>query len=184
MKTFSPAYLKLLEEQHQNKPDFGVSSLEYAPMVAELINANNISTVLDYGAGEGRLQQAVQPYLNHDVTMQMYDPAVPTFSERPQAQQMVCCINVLQCVEPEYIDSVLDDLKNLTGEMAYFTIPTGPADMDLSDGRNAALTQQPPEWWLPRLMERFKLWYFSRVPGGFVVVLEAMDRKPAGSSVQ
>jgi hypothetical protein len=39
----------------------------------------------------------------------------------------------------------------------------------LPDGRNAHLIQEPPEWWLPKLLERFDLYTFQRMPGGFAV---------------
>ena len=177
MKTLSDDYQGLLEKQIKERPDFGESSLRYAPMVAELINSNSITQVLDYGAGEGQLVEALKPHLAHDITVQLYEPALANCSERPVSAEMVTCIDVLHCVEPDYIDSVLDDLKALTKKMAFLTILTEAADLELLDGRNTALIQSPAEWWLSKLMERFTLWYFSRVPKGFVVVLEALDRK-------
>jgi len=34
------------------------------------------------------------------------------------------------------------------------------------------LIQQPPSWWLPKLLERFELSAFNRVPNGFWVIVE------------
>ena len=39
---------------HQN-PDYGVASVHYAPLVAEVIEAVGAKELLDYGAGKGRL---------------------------------------------------------------------------------------------------------------------------------
>jgi hypothetical protein len=36
-------------------------------------------------------------------------------------------------------------------------VHTGPAKKTLSDGRNAHINQQPMQWWLPKLWERFDL---------------------------
>jgi hypothetical protein len=43
----------------------------------------------------------------------------------------------------------------------------------LSDGRNAHLIQQPPDWWLPKFMSRFELAMFQKMPQGFWVVMQA-----------
>jgi hypothetical protein len=41
--------------------------------------------------------------------------------------------------------------------IAFITIHTGPAMKTLPDGRNAHLTQQPMEWWLPKLWSRWDI---------------------------
>jgi len=53
-----------------------------------------------------------------------------------------------------------------------FTVHIGPAVKVLSDGRNAHLIQQPPAWWLPRILERFELVRFNRLASGFWVGVE------------
>ena len=75
-------------------------------------------------------------------------------------------------VEPDLLDNVLDDLKRVLKRCGMFTIATGPARRILPDGRNAHLIQQPPSWWLPKLMQRFDLVLFNRVPRGFLVIVE------------
>ena len=46
----------------------------------------------------------------------------------------------------------------------------------LPDGRNAHLIQQPPRWWLPRIMDRFELVTFNRGKMGFFVTVEPKRR--------
>jgi hypothetical protein len=70
---------------------------------------------------------------------------------------MVTCIDVLEHIEPDCLDNVLDDLERLAEVLVFLTIHTGPAAKVLSDGRNAHLTQQPIEWWLPKIWNRFDL---------------------------
>jgi hypothetical protein len=70
----------------------------------------------------------------------------------------------------------LDDLKSLVERCGFFTVHIGPAIKTLPDGRNAHLIQQPADWWLPRLMSRFNLVVFQRMPQGFWVLVE---RKPS-----
>ena len=70
---------------------------------------------------------------------------------------MVACIDVLEHIEPQCLDSVLDHLAALTEGVAFLSIHTGPAVKVLSDGRNAHLTQEPMMWWLPKLWNRWEL---------------------------
>ncbi len=161
-------YRRQQEKLHQN-PDYGVASVQFAPLVTKILNQTGARTLLDYGAGKGRLMQNVQPA--HDVEFTLYDPAIPELSEVPEGKfDLVCCIDVLEHVEPECLDSVLDSLQRVTGEYAFLTVHTGPAVKTLDDGRNAHLIQQPPYWWLPKIMARFDLMSFQALPNGFYVV--------------
>lgn len=159
------------EEQttlHEN-PNYGVASLSYAPMVTSLINNLQVSHVLDYGAGKGRLAQAVEP--EHKITIELYDPAIKEISEAPNPAELVCCIDVLEHIEPECLDDVLDDLQRVTSQYGFFTIHTGPAVKELSDGRNAHLTQEPYTWWLPKLWSRFHIHQMTQDAHGFFVIV-------------
>jgi len=88
---------------------------------------------------------------------------------------------VLEHIEPDLLDNVLDDLKRVTAGKGIFTVHTGEAVKTLPDGRNAHLIQQPPEWWLPGLIERFDLVAFNRMPMGFWVVVERKDSVGVGA---
>ena len=70
----------------------------------------------------------------------------------------------------------LDDLQRVASGVGVFTVHTAPAKKVLPDGRNAHLIQQPPEWWLPKFMERFDLATFNRMPMGFWVGVERKSR--------
>lgn len=93
----------------------------------------------------------------HQITYQAYDPGVPRFSKGPIPAELVCCIDVLEHIEPEYLDHVLDDLARLTEGVCFLTVTTVPALKCLEDGRNAHLIQEPMAWWLPKLFERFEI---------------------------
>ena len=89
------------------------------------------------------------------------------------------CIDVLEHIEPAYLDNVLDDLQRCTDVIGVFTVACGPAMKILPDGRNAHLIQEPPEWWLPKPMQRFTLQSFQREHygrdnDGFVVVVSPL----------
>ncbi len=153
---------------HEN-PNYGVASVQFAPLVSQIIEQTGARTLLDYGAGKCRLMHNVE--VSHDVAFTCYDPAIPELSERPKGQfDLVCCIDVLEHIEPEFLPGVLNELEAATGSYAFLTVHTGPAVKVLADGRNAHLIQKPPSWWLPQIMERFELMTFQSLPNGFFVV--------------
>lgn len=157
------------QQQLHGNPNYGVASIQFAPLVTEFLNQFGIRTLLDYGAGKGRLAKHIRP--NHEIVMTFYDPAVPVWSNLPKPHQMVVCIDVLEHIEPDLLNNVLDHLAELTEKIGFFTVHTGPAIKVLSDGRNAHLIQKPPSWWLPKIFERFELITFQRTGAGFWVLV-------------
>jgi len=159
MDVISESYRQQQTELHE-KGNYGVTGGKYAPLVSEIINRLEVQHVLDYGCGRNlSLMRALKA--DHKFKYQAYDPAVEAFSSDPAPAEMVCCIDVLEHIEPDKIENVLDHLMELTEAVAFITVSTGPAMKVLSDGRNAHLIQQPAEWWLPRLMARFDLHTFQ-----------------------
>jgi len=167
----SEEYRKEQEELHKN-PNYGVASVSFAPMVTNLINNLGIEEMLDYGAGKGRLAQSIEP--DHKIQIELYDPAMPDYSDEPSPRELVACIDVLEHIEPDCLDGVLDDLKRVTKRYGFFTIHTGPAIKVLSDGRNAHLTQEDYTWWLPKLWSRFHIHNFTHTDSGFFVIVRTI----------
>jgi len=157
---------------------YGVASAQYAPMVAKIINSNSVNELLDYGAGS-RLTLiktiAENRLVSRKFDYRAYEPAVEMYAKPPEPAEMVACIDVLEHIEPECLDDVLDDLKRLTNKIGFFTVSTGPANKTLPDGRNAHLIQEPAEWWLPKITDRFMLQTFQRAPGGFMVLVSPVE---------
>jgi hypothetical protein len=171
----SEQYRRMQEELHRN-PDYGVASVGYAPLVAEILKQVRATELLDYGAGKGRLGQTLRQQIQGPLTIHHYDPAVPEWSAPPAPCGFVACIDVLEHIEPHLLDNVLDDLKRVTARVGVFTMHTGAAVKVLPDGRNAHLIQQPAGWWLPKILERFELVTFNRMPQGFWVGVERKQR--------
>ena len=155
MNTISDAYLKQQINLHQNA-GYGVASLAFAPHVAEFIKSQDIATVSDYGAGKMRLLEGLQRAGLTEIEYYPYDPVFPEYGP-PRPAQLVCCIDVLEHVELDYLERVLDDLQVLTVNLGFFSIHLGPAKKILDDGRNAHLIQQSEGWWLNRLSGRFEI---------------------------
>jgi hypothetical protein len=154
--------------------NYGLAALQYGKPVRELLEICGARTLLDYGCGSKRsLLQALE--LPDGVAYEGYDPAVPAYAKPPSPAQLVACIDVLEHIEPEFLDNVLDELGALCDPLGFFTIHTGPAGKVLMDGRNAHLIQQPASWWLPRLQQRFKLLRVQDVPNGFAVVVQSLS---------
>lgn len=166
-------YRRMQQELHRN-PNYGVASVQYAPLVAQVMEASGVDEILDYGAGKGRLGKTLQEMYENPLTIHHYDPAIPEWSQPPRPCRLVACIDVLEHIEPVLLANVLDDLRRVTLQVGVFTVHTGPAAKFLPDGRNAHLIQKPPSWWLPKFLERFELVTFNRMPqlGGFYVVVE------------
>jgi hypothetical protein len=171
----SEDYRRLQEQLHED-PQYGMASIQFAPIVAELVGLSGSGELLDYGAGKGRLGLSLRDLVKHPLTVHHYDPAVPQWSARPQPCRFVACIDVLEHIEPERLERVLEDLKRVTIGVGFFTVHTLPAFKQLPDGRNAHLIQRPASWWVPAIMEHFELVSYNRIPTGFWVAVEAKAR--------
>ena len=177
----SPDYKEQCYELHRKSEGWGVASLAQAPLLAQLINKLGVTKVLDYGAGKCRLGKALQQAgITQSVTMTYYDPGVPAdygvedITVPPLPHELVACIDVLEHIEPDYIDVVLDDLKRVTEQYGFFTIACAKAMKTLPDGRNAHILIQPPWWWLEKLSERFKIHQFNGNADHFVVFVKPL----------
>ena len=167
----SEEYRKMQQQLHEN-PQYGMASVQYAPLVAQVMEQVGATELLDYGAGKGRLGATLNEHTKVPLTIHHYDPAIPAWSARPGPCGLVACIDVLEHIEPPLLDHVLDDLQRVTARVGVYTVHTQPALKVLPDGRNAHLIQQPAAWWLPRFMARFELASFNRMPQGFWIVVE------------
>jgi hypothetical protein len=168
--TISPEYLALQKELHKN-PDYGVASIFYAPLVKQLLEATKAKSLSDYGAGKKNLEKALHNLGKRDFDYYPYDPAFPEYGT-PQTADVVCCIDVFEHVELDFLDSVLADLGGITQKIGFFSIATGPALKFLSDGRNAHLIQKSSSWWLPKLCDYFEIAQLGTDQHGFWVIVQ------------
>jgi 2-polyprenyl-3-methyl-5-hydroxy-6-metoxy-1,4-benzoquinol methylase len=163
-------YKNQQHQLHSENIDYGSASMMFASTISFLMNEIGSKQVLDYGCGKGRLGENLK--VDHDYSYYAYDPALEQFSTTPEPRELVCCIDVLEHIEPEYLEHVLDHLQVLTTHLGFFTIHTGPAKKVLPDGRNAHLIQEPITWWLERLEARFKVLEVQESGNGFVCFLQ------------
>lgn len=153
--TISDAYLRMQQKLHE-LPNYGIASLAFAHVVADVIREGKIKSVTDYGAGKQNLLKGLEKEGVTGFAYAPYDPAFPEYG-LPRPSELVCCIDVLEHIEPELLENVIKELASLTQRFGFFSIHLGPAGKVLEDGRNAHLIQQPKEWWLTQLNPYFEV---------------------------
>ncbi len=165
----SDAYSRLLRKFHDQEASFGGGFR--SELVAQLINLLNIKSVSDYGAGKRALYFKLKNEYGIDIDYFPFDPAFPEYGG-PQSAELVCCLEVLEHVEPEYLESVLLELKHLVTKYGFFSVNCAAAKKFLPDGRNAHLIQQPISWWLKQIASSFEIQYLNKTSmNGFVMLV-------------
>lgn len=122
-------------------------------------------SILDYGCGQGFLKKGIPD----TIEVREYDPGIIGKDAPPEPADLVVCTDVLEHVEPEHVVTTLADLRHLALRGLYAVISCGAANLILTDGRNAHLTIQPPEWWLDQLRDAGFLVERSEAPKGLHV---------------
>ena len=106
--TISQSYRKMQILLHQDT-NYGVISVEMAPMVLDLAQNIRAKSISDYGAGKCNLRRRMKEISNLKFDYRPYDPAFQEYGN-PRAADLVCCIDVLEHVEINFLDNVLSDL--------------------------------------------------------------------------
>lgn len=141
----SDSYRALNRALHGARQGYGTSGDQWRDDVLAMIGKG---TILDYGCGKNplRIEGA-----------KLYDPAIKGIDKPPEPADYVICTDVLEHVEPEYIDAVIEDLRRVTRKSLFLTVCTRPADKCLADGRNAHLIQKSASWWGEKVGKLFKI---------------------------
>lgn len=142
----SETYKELNRKLHSVNKDYGISGQKYLDIVRPISNHGRLA-ILDYGCGKATLAHALGPA--YRVTN--YDPCMKEYETRPEPHDVVVCTDVMEHVEPEHIDAVLNDIRSLTKQVAFFSICIVPARKVLDDGRNAHISLHPVDWWKERI---------------------------------
>lgn len=158
MSTFySDEYQELLKQYRKQRPDWGNTGHTIAAEIRNLMRENQYTSVLDYGCGNGSLRTAL--LLNPPPGLRIcdeYDPGVEGKEICPdKTYDLVVCKDVLEHIEPEYLDNVLAHLARLTGKMFWCQIAYVPAPAILPDGQNAHLSLFSPYKWGETLVNYF-----------------------------
>jgi hypothetical protein len=157
-RLISDAYQKLNAELHDNHQEYGGDGrvLTWVPAIIDIAKNHQLHTVLDYGCGKGDLKPALAvraPYLD----VREYDPAIPGKAQLPEPAEIVCCLDVMEHIEPEFLEAVLAHIGALTLRCCIMRVALIPAHKTLNDGRNAHLILESPEWWANRIQHHLKI---------------------------
>jgi len=137
----SPEYLILNQQLHKQNNNWGSSARLRIGGVSNLAIKTKSITLLDYGCGKGLMK------IQSGLIMDEYDPAIPGKETIPKEKyDMVICTDVMEHVEPEYVDNVLHQINSLFTKGAYLIIYLVPALHLLPDGSNCHRTVQPASW--------------------------------------
>jgi len=175
MKTISKEYKKMQKELHLNS-DYGSASIHFATIVSEILTVYQGKSLCDYGAGKKRLAEALKELNNLPELYFPYDPAFPEYGE-PKKADLICCVDVLEHIEPDFIDNVIADLSSITTKHCVCTVNRAPAQKILSDGRNAHLIQESTSWWLEKFVKHFEVIQVTQLKAahGFWLLLKPKD---------
>lgn len=143
----SDAYREQITKLHSHRK-WGADGKKHVDVVAAYAIELDAKTILDYGCGENKLAEAMNP-----VRVSGYDPGIPERAGMPKPCDLVVCTDVLEHVEPEHLTAVLDHIFRLTGKGAYFVISTRPANAILPDGRNAHICLMSRSEWFQKIKD-------------------------------
>lgn len=112
------------------------------------------ASAIDYGCGKAAiLNHLIEKY--PECNWVGYDTAVEKYKIIPQ--QTFDCVfsnDVLEHIEPDYLDDVLNHIWQIGKKYIWLCIDTLPARKFLKDGRNAHLILENKEWWQEKLKRR------------------------------
>ena len=165
---------------HERRRRYGGNGGRYVEHALALIALFRPASVLDYGCGKGGLMAAVQARVGPPQMFKrkarkaaldrhrppppvmpewrMYDPAIPGCGQFPEeAADLLICTDVMEHVEPEYLDATIDAQRRLGLKAAFFTFALRASNKTLPDGRNTHLIVEGRDFWRARLARRWHL---------------------------
>lgn len=147
----STEYINQNKELHLQNQYYGTSGHKYKDEILSLTNLYQTKDILDYGCGKGTLAKSL-PF-----PIKEYDPAIEGKDNLPSKTDLIVCTDVLEHIEPEFLNNVLTDIARCMVKAGYLVINTGPAQKTLPDGRNTHLIQRDQIWWNSQLENYFRV---------------------------
>ena len=177
MDTITEEYRVIQQRLHADYLEYGSASKQFSTIVIDIMKFFDIKSISDYGAGKKRLIDTLTMLKSSPLKYFAYDPAFPQYGI-PMKADLVCCIDVLEHIEPNLIDNVIEDLSKIIINVGFFTVHQTPAKRILSDGRNAHLILKPTHWWMEKFEKYFSIfrWNEHEIGGkGFWVVVKSKN---------
>ena len=142
----SKEYQDLLTEMHKTNRKWGAEfkSAPIPQLLREAIEKYRPKTILDFGCGKGFLSRKLQAEFPN-ISVTGWDPSHGT--ELEGNYDMIVSTDVLEHVEPEYLDETIKDLYNRANIVQYHNIACYYATAILPNGMNAHLSVFAPDIW-------------------------------------
>ena len=142
----SQEYINIQKQLHASNEHYGISGAKYSDLVRPVSDWGRLA-ILDYGCGK----QTLSRHLGPAYRVTDYDPCIDGLDTPPEPHDVVVCTDVLEHIEPEFVEQTLAELRRLTLKRALLSVCTRPAIKTLADGRNAHISLHPDDWWLERI---------------------------------
>lgn len=121
--------------------DTSIKNLRYLRPEVRLLLPRSI---LDYGCGQSRLLEALDP---GGARLVRYDPAIPAYAAPPSGPvDLLVNVDVLEHIPERDLDEVVGHMASLCRN-ALLVVDTLPAAAVLPSGENAHCTLHPHAWW-------------------------------------
>ncbi len=141
----------------------GKSTLIYAKLIKEIIEKNDIKTMLDYGCGKGFYYdnpfnsnglniKSLRSYWKIDIDL--YDPCFDKYSilDDNKKFDLTICIDVLEHIPTSDINWVLEKIIGKANKYVFMNIACHPAIALLPNKKNAHISIKPPQWWHQKIL--------------------------------
>lgn len=149
-KTISRKYARLNRELHEQNEAYGAFGYQWLGQVMETARRHGCRSVLDFGAGKRTLGEFLP---SPEFEYLAYDPAIPEIAAIPGVADLVVALDVMEHIEPEFLDPTLNLIMDRAQKAVLMVISTRLANKTLPDGRNTHLIVEPAEWWVARVGE-------------------------------
>lgn len=158
MDVISDGYQEQLKSMHEGRPkgkEWGTTGARnFGDYIVKFLEhrRGQITTVLDFGAGQESLQRYVLANaVDINIKWTNYDPGQPGIEALPTGYfDLICSSDVLEHVEPELIDETIKWMQGHAKKALFHHIACDPCGLILPDGRNAHLITEKLDWWLDK----------------------------------
>lgn len=152
---------------HEQKPGYGKGGARWISEIVKGIKNHSAQSVLDYGCGKNTLYTTMHKYyhpLLKKIDFTSYDPCIPQYSHLPDKKfDIVVCTDVLEHVEPEYLNETISHVLTLAKKAVFINVPARAGIRRLPDGSLCHKTVMPARWWIEKI-NHFTDWKITKIP--------------------
>ncbi len=140
----------------------GHSTLAFAKLIRDIINKNQIKSMLDYGSGKGFYYEnpfnikglKIDSLKNYwGIEIDLFDPCYKKNSliDENKLYDLVVSIDVLEHIPSQDIDWVLEKIISKAKKFVFLNVACYSAVALLPNGENAHINVNNPNWWHEKL---------------------------------